>query len=395
MAIGSTKAMADHSAKRSPSSYERVRDWINRYSSDKQLGPGARIPSERTIAAELGISRPTVTRAIVRLSKEGVLVREERSGTFIDGRSAPRNSVGKPLTTIGIIMPWLSQASGNGAGDIVPASRPSVRSHVPFGKESLSLQVAHGAFAAIKEANCHIVLHSNGTPEEESEALEQLINEGVDGVISMPDFSRRNARGYRALISSGIPVVLIDHYYPDVETDYVVTDNFAATRDAVRQLISQGHKRIAYFADFEDVTSIAEREAGYRAALEEAGIPYDEDIVRGPEMTREHKFAYDLALEHCRSSAEPITAVFCLNDDVLLATMFAASKLSISVPGDLEVAGFYDDVPDVMPTPFTRVVQQKTAIGNAAARILIGRILGTAPAQPEHIVLPAEIVPRG
>lgn len=377
----------------SPSSYHRVREWIDNYCSKQNLEPGARIPSERTLAGELGLSRPTIARAILRLTKEGVLVREERSGTFINSHSFTRQASSNTYT-IGIVMPWLSQTPPNANGEIAFKPPPSKRTLVPHGNIDSFFQIAFGAFSVLQEFNCHISLQSNGTLEEEYESLTQLASKGIDGVIVMPGFTLENIGRYNALVSSGIPIVFIDHYFPEIAADRVATDNFAGARDAVRHLISLGHRRIAHFTDFVDVTTILDREAGYCAALKEAGIPIDEDIIRGPEPTRDHRQVYNFALKYCLSMPDPITAVFCVNDNAILATQISANYCEISIPDDLEVAGFYDDTPEVMPAPFTRVVQPKLEMGRKAAQLLIDRITGKAPAQPQHIAIPAEIITR-
>jgi GntR family transcriptional regulator of arabinose operon len=368
--------------------YVRARDWLLDYIAEQKLGPGDRIPSERIIAGSLGLSRPTIARALSELVEEGVLVREKRMGTYVGTYSGRR--LAARTRTIGIVMPWLSQ---NGSG-VITGYVNTNRLAVPFRREGMSFQVMQGVVSALDGTNVRLVVHSNTSTHEEAEVLEKLPNEGLDGVVVMPSGSHENASRYAAVFETGLPMVFVDHFFPEIQADRVVTDNFGAARDAVRYLIGKGHRRIAHFTDFENMTSTMDREAGYRAALEEAGIEYDEDIVCGPQIIRDRRWSFLHALEHCLRQQAPVTAVFCLNDDTVLATLQAANKLGIAVPGDLAVAGFFDDhIPRGMPTPFIRMVQAKTEMGQVAARLLLERLAGEAPPEPRHVLLPADLVP--
>jgi len=190
------------------------------------------------------------------------------------------------------------------------------------------------------------------------------------------------------------PIVFVDRYIENCDTDWVVTDNFASARDAVAMLIAKGHSRIAFFTDFTDATSVNDREAGYKAALEDAGIPVDESLICGPNNLRGKKWSFEHALYYCINHPNPITAVFTINDDAVWATLQAARTLGLNIPKDIELAGFFDSpIPPGIETSFLRVVQRKFEIGQTAARLLLERISGEAPAEPRHIMIPADLIP--
>jgi len=368
--------------------YVKVRDWLIDFIAEQKLGPGDKLPSERLLANALGLSRPTVARAVSELVEEGVLIREERIGTYI-GSYTSRKIVTR-VSTIGIVMPWLNQDSSGVVTGYIEAKRLGV----PFRREGMSFQVMQGVISALKEADCKLIVHSNTSLSEEAEVLRNLTNEGLDGAVVMPSDTPDNAKLYDDIANSGLPIVLVDHYFPNCRTDRVVTDNLTGAKDCVNYLISQEHSRIAYFTDFEELTSTMERELGYRVALEEAGIPYDDEIVCGPQLIHHRQWSFQYALEHCISLPDPVTAIFCLNDDALLATLQAANKLGIHVPGDLTIAGFFDDtIPVGMQIPFIRVVQAKAKMGQIAVKLLMERIAGEAPPEPRHIQVPAKVIP--
>lgn len=383
-------------------SYAKTKAWLLDYIAEQKLGPGDKMPSERVLAEALGLSRPTIARAIVELVDEGVLSRAKRVGTYVGNYTARK--LGKRLGTAAIVMPFLSE---DPSMPIVADVGPD-RLAVPYRRDGMSLQVLQGAMAVLKQAGFRLVIHSNRQLSDELEVLHNLPKEGIDGAIIMPHtYSDEGAIVlpqvhdatpllYANIVKNGLPVVLVDRYLTELPADYVVTDNFNGAKQAVEYLISQGHKRIAHFTDFGELTSTTDREKGYRAALENAGIGFDEDIVCGPHLLHNKQWSFKYALEHCLHIGEPITAVFCLNDDTLLLTLREAQALGLRIPEDFAVAGFFDDsIPVGMQVPFTRMVQSKIEMGRVAAELLLDRIWNTAPPEPRRITLPAELKAAG
>ncbi len=382
--MSGTAKISDDSAP----SYRRAKRWLLDYIAEHKLGPGNKMPSERTLADALGLSRPTVARALAELVEDGVLAREERIGTYVGDYTARK--LARRVGTVAIMMPWLSQDQSGALSGYMDADRIGA----PFRREGMSFQVLQGVLAVLNEAGFRLVVRSNTHVSDEIEALRNLPSEGLDGALIMPEAESETAHLYAALAKSGLPVVLVDRYFPDCALDRVVSDNLTGARRAVEYLIEKGHRRIAHFTDFEDVTSVMDRELGYRLALESAGIDYDEDIICGPVIMARKQWNFQYALEHCLSRPDPVTAVFCLNDDTILTTLQAANRLGVRVPDELALAGFFDDsIPFGMEVPFIRVVQDKAEMGRIAAKLLLERINGAAPRSPRHVLVPADLRP--
>lgn len=370
-------------------SFSKIRDWLADYISGQKLSTGDRIPSERVLARSLGLSRPTIARALSRLVEAGVLTRGPgRSGTFVGGEM-PRRSIAR-TRTIGMIMPCIHMAPSGGLEASLSPSRYVDR--VP--KENVSADIMHGVLSVVTEAGCRLIVHSNNSFSEEAEIMEHLAEEHLDGAVVLPQMYLidRSRTGPTAL--DGPPFVFVDRHCPNTEVDSVVTDNLGSTKAAMASLIAKGHSRIGFFTDFADVTSVNDREAGYRAALDEAGIPVDESLICGPNNLRNMEWSFEYALYFCIKRADPITAAFGINDDAVWAILQAARTLGLSVPGDLEVAGFFDAhiYAGIQPS-FLRVVQRKFEIGQIAARMLLERISGEAPPEARHIYVPADLMP--
>lgn len=371
--------------------YVKVRDWLLDYIAEHDFKSGERLPSERMLGEALGFSRNTIAKGVAQLVDEGILVRRPRSGTFIGGavRNEPRSQNAADAYVIGVVMPWLGLGP---AGEITGEAEPKVQ--LPFKRRGMAAYVAEGILGVAKEHDCRLVIRSYANDITHYMMAESMPDEHVDGWIVIPDAHPQVKALYSRVTANGTPIVFVDQYLSDVPSDYVVTDNFGAAWEAVRYLIEKGHRRIAYFTDFICASSVTDREAGYRAALEEANIPYDEEIVRSYEVTRANPWSFDLALKHCRSLPDPITAVFCVNDDALLAALQAAGRWGMAVPDDIELVGFFDDhVPDWAQTPFTRVVQDTAGMGSKAMELLLDRLSGKAGPEPRRIALPARLVP--
>ena len=83
-------SLADHLKSLDPAGalplYQQLQRALREAIEQGALGPDDALPSERQLAAELGISRITVRKAIDGLADEGLLVRRQGSGNFVGAR---------------------------------------------------------------------------------------------------------------------------------------------------------------------------------------------------------------------------------------------------------------------------------------------------------------------
>lgn len=188
-----------------------------------------------------------------------------------------------------------------------------------------------------------------------------------------------------------VPVVAIDPSKGPAGLPTVEADSFGGARMAVRRLLELGHRRIGFVSGRPDLRSAALREAGYRRALEDAGLPFDPALVRmGAYEQRASREAASALLD----LPEPPTAIFAGNDLSALATLQAARVRGVDVPADLSVIGF-DDVPEAARSdpPLTTVQQAMQRMGAAAAAMLLDLLDGREP-QEGHQVLGTRLVER-
>jgi DNA-binding LacI/PurR family transcriptional regulator len=183
----------------------------------------------------------------------------------------------------------------------------------------------------------------------------------------------------------------------------VNADDYAGAFQAAKHLLGLGHREVLVVstrpAQITQATEaihpfsfIAERRlAGYRAAFDEAGVPFREEYVIPADTTHD---GGQRALRTAWLAGARPTAVLAMSDITALGVMAAARDLGLSVPADLSVIGF-DDIPAALwcDPRLTTVNQGGVNKGMRAARLLIDCQLGNQPV--EHLELPTELVVRG
>ena len=149
----------------------------------------------------------------------------------------------------------------------------------------------------------------------------------------------------------------------------VAMDDRGAARAMTEHLISLGHRRIGFIKGRTGTATTANRLQGYTDALADAGMSFDESLVR------EGDFQLRSGLvggEELLSLSQRPTAIFASNDDMAAGVLIAAHRNGLSVPGDLSVAGFDDsEGASAMWPPLTTIRQPVSDMAAAAAKRII------------------------
>ncbi len=232
--------------------------------------------------------------------------------------------------------------------------------------------------------------NTEGDVERERVYVDALSKKQVDGIIFVAAGDQVDS--LNSLLSQEMPVIMIDRDLPNIEVDAVLTDNQHGGYLATRHLIELGHRRIACIRGPSSVTPSGERVVGYRQALEEAGIAYDESLVIRGDY---HPDSAVRATYHLLDLDEPPTAIFALNDLMAVGVLHAAAKAGCRVPQELAVIGYDDIELASFTTPsLSTIAQPKSAIGYQTAHILAKRIAdGNNP--PCRTILSPKLIMRG
>ena len=257
----------------------------------------------------------------------------------------------------------------------------------PFFAE-LARAVEEAAFA-----KGYTLLMGNAVDDEDRQTnyVRTFLDRQVDGLLLIP--SHGSVACLEELERSGVPWVVLDRRIAGAITaSQVLVDNLQGAREATAHLIGHGRRRIACIAGPADVTPTTERVAGWRQALDAAGLPADRMPLRHVPFGRRAGYAAGLEVLGGRGSVD---AVFAASDEQALGVLRAAAELGLRVPDDVAVASF-DGIPgSAYTTPaLTTMRQPVDELGRTAVELLLKRI-DDPGCRPEVAVAPVTLVPRG
>lgn len=320
------------------------------------------------IAARAGVSKATVSRVLNRKPD-------------VDPDTARR--IMDLVDDLGYVPSASAQALANGRARCLGVL-------VPPDAGSWMFEVLRGFAAEIEPSGYTLTLQTMARGDVSLAGFAaQVSARAIDGlaVIVPPERLDYFAR----LRDEGLPVVLIDTRGDHPAFPSVTTTNVAGGFDATTHLLRQGRARVAMINGPALFGCSVDREAGYRRALEQAGLPVDAGLVVEAAFDEAGGAA---ALRRLLAAAPGITGLFAANDLMAIGAMAAIAATGRSVPDDIAVVGF-DDIPAAAHTSpaLTTVRQPLYEMGHAAALHLIDRLEGDAR-QPQSTTLPTSLVIR-
>lgn len=215
-----------------------------------------------------------------------------------------------------------------------------------------------------------IFCNTEGNPVREDFYLDVLAKKQVDGIILVS--GGRPSQSFIQVHDRQTPLVIVDRDSSDLAIDTVLTDNLGGGLLATQHLISLGHKRIACLTGPSSVSPSAQRVNGYKQALQEAGLPYDESLVCRGDYTAAAGWTHGREL--IKMANRP-TAIFACNDMMAIGVLRAAAETGIRVPEDLALVGFDDIELAAYANPgLTTIAQDKQKIGETAVNLLVEKI---------------------
>lgn len=234
-----------------------------------------------------------------------------------------------------------------------------------------------------------ILCASDESEDIENEYVELLSRRRVDGLLVVPA-AKKGETSYPQDRYKGIITVALDRPLDDVPGSAVLVENLSGMHSATTHLIQHHkHQNIAFVGGYEEVYTVRKRLEGYQEAIEKAGL---EDI---------HRFgAVDVSsatmvTDELLRLPEPPSAILAWNNLALIGILKALSKHEVKIPDEVAVIGFDDFELAALLYPRLTVVRQPTAdMAREAAKLLFNLLDDSGEIEPQHIVLPTELVVR-
>ncbi|MFI2705855.1 LacI family DNA-binding transcriptional regulator [Cellulosimicrobium composti] len=293
------------------------------------------------VAAEAGVSVPTVSKVLNARPDVSATTRERvagvlrRHGYEIRPRTAKRTGL-VDVRIVDFEGPW-------------------------------SEAVVRGAVAEARRLGFDVVLSVELDPDDCGAWVRHALARGTDGLVSVvavPDAEER-----ASLAEVGVPLVVVDpRRRPPEDVLSVGAENYQGGLDAAAHLLTLGHRRIATITGVPEQDNSLARLAGYRAAMIQAGVPVDDDLVCLSTYGVPAGFE---GTQRLLTLDDPPTAIFACSDDTALGALRALREAGLSVPDDVSLVGF-DDLPVAAWTdpPLTTVRQPLVEMGAAAVELV-------------------------
>jgi LacI family transcriptional regulator len=195
-----------------------------------------------------------------------------------------------------------------------------------------------GSLEQARISHVQLVVEKCDANQREEEVVRELLATGVDGIVLPPPLCD-SKRIYAVLTKARALAVAVASANPRSGMLAVRIDDRAAALAMTRYILSLGHTRIGFIVGNPNQTASAQRLAGYKSALAEAGIAIDDSLIGQGLFTYRSGLK---ATEQLLSLAKAPTAIFASNDDMGAATVTVAHRHHMDVPKDLTVCGFDD-----------------------------------------------------
>ena len=318
---------------------------------------GARLPSEKDLIEEYGVSRITSKHALDQLVMEGYIRRQAGRGTFVESRIGQ-----KPAA--------MKRSSGGPVGVIIEQLSPGFGGEILMGIEQVLSQAGPGM----------MVKFSHGDMQREAECIHELLAAGVQGLILMCAYNENYSPDVMKLSLEGFPMVFIDRRLKGLPVPYVGTDHYSCARELTRALIGEGHTEmaLAMFESTHPITSAEERMEGFtHCCLEHNLLCGSKRIVLTRDLSQEGWNENILRIRAFLAQNPATTALMALTVRGAVLLMHAVQGTGVTT-----VASF-DGPANSFQTPCRLIYmeQDQSGIGQKAAQTILQLMNGQETSQ--------------
>ena len=329
------------------SKHEYIQHEIKKMIKDNNMQPGDRLPTEHELVAKYEVSRHTVRTALNKLEHEGYIYKEQGSGSFVSEPSRKN----KPKE-IGVITTYISDY-------IFPT-------------------IIRGIEKELTDRGYSMILTStNNDIELEKRAIDMMMGRNVDGLIIEPTKSgyyNPNIGRYVNLKEKGVPMIMINAKYEELELPVVALNDYKAGYDNTKFLIESGHTKIGGIFKIDDRQG-KERLKGFIQACYEYGINYNSENVLVFETDNLFEVLHQQADKVVKN--KQVTGFVCYNDKVAIELLNIIWRHGFSVPEDFSIVSHDNSILSSMTeVALTGVNHPKSELGKVAATLILDYIEG-------------------
>lgn len=259
-------------------------------------------------------------------------------------------------------------------------------------QDGFMAELVSGVEDGLREHGLKMVLHLCRQGEDPLASLHQTLNRPVDGVI-LANGGDIDDEVVRQVLNAKIPVVLLENYLQRAAFVHsVVADNFTAGLLSTRHLLELGHRRIGMLVGSTRYVSLRDRRFGYEAALMEAGIVPDRDLMPSQKSGEEIKGYRQM--QQLLALADPPTAVYAVSDKSAMGAYQALRNAGLRIPDDMSIVGT-DDVHQsrLLDPPLTTYHVPTLDMGRTAASTMKG-LIDHAKLPPARTALLGALIER-
>lgn len=327
------------------------------------LPPGHRLPTEKSIEAEFGVSRITAVRALSELMEEGLIERVQGSGSYVRERRTTSDSDLKVVSLVS-----------------------------PIRNEGREIELIKGIEERLQEDGYLLTVSNTREDRDTERRIVDGVRSKVNGLIIYPVSSIDNLDLFQGLMNQHHPIVYVDRYPINLPCTYVSCDNFDGGYKIGKAFLERGHSRIALiYHDIVGLTSDRDRFNGFMKAMSEGNVPRDQvRIISMPKQDSDeaiHRVLRELYSEVWGPRENTPSAVFTFNDHIALRLMRSIREnREYLLPDRFLLAGFDDLARPQEGVPFLTIHQDYQTIGRKAAELLIEKIESKSVTNAQHLV---------
>jgi len=249
---------------------------------------------------------------------------------------------------------------------------------------------------AYKKGYYVIISQSHESFEREVANTQYLASRSVDGLLVSLSTETTDLSHLRKLHDKGLPIVFFDRITEEMATHKVIANNFNGAYQATDHLIRSGFRRIAHLTISSHLSITKERLAGYKAALADHRIPFDDSLVKYCRYSGLIVRETEEALESLLSLKDKPDAIVTASDKLSTGCLAALARMNVKVPDEMGIVGFTNSpVTDIFRPALTCIRQPAFEMGHVAMELLIQLIEAKHPVTKfETRVLNTELAVR-